>query len=325
VIDSAYSSSWRAKLPKLLERRCVELDVTGPMDKILMLLVAIVAGFAVHGAPAAGATPTIAAVGDVACAPGSRTTPVGCRERAVADAIARVDPDSLWLLGDIQYPYGSLEAFTRSFGPAFERFRSIWHPVPGNHEYLTPGAAGYFAFFGAAAGRADRGYQSFDVGRWHVVALNSNCEFVACDAASAQAKWLRADLRRHPQRCTAALWHHPRYSSSSGHGDDPRTSALWRILQAHRAEFVLSGHDHDFEAFARQDETSRADRTGLQQFVVGTGGFGAYGFRAARPNSIARRDGRFGFLSMTLRARSYSWRFIGEDGARLAAGSARCH
>lgn len=294
------------------------------MDKLLTLLAAV-AAFAAHGAPAsAAAPPKIAAVGDIACASGKPRTATACHQQDVADAIAKDDPDSLWLLGDNQYFSGSLGAYKSSFGPAFDRFSTIWRPIPGNHEYNTPGAAGYYDYFGTAAGPDRRGYYSFGVGRWHVVTLNSNCEFVGCGADSPQAKWLKADLRRHKNVCTAALWHHPRYSSGSEHGDDARSNALWRILQARRAEVVLSGHDHDFEVFRRQDPSGHADRTGLQQFVVGTGGMSSYAFGGIRPNSIVRRTNTFGFLSMTLRARSYAWSFIDENGRKLARGAARC-
>src|SRR5207244_11435741 len=101
----------------------------------------------------------------------------------------------------------------------------------GNHEYetvdTTPGgwgtdcsdahdAAGYFKYFGGVAGNPLRGYYSFNVGAWHLVALHSNCDFVSCAPGSTQERWLRNDLADHPAACTLALWHHPRFSSSMG-------------------------------------------------------------------------------------------------------------
>lgn len=287
----------------------------------MFVIAALGGASAAHAAP----TPVAAVVGDVACPSTGRETASSCRQSRVADAIARSQPNSLWLLGDIQYPAGSLSDFQSSFEKSFGRFRDVWRPVVGNHEYYTPGAAGYFDFFGAAAGPRDRGYYSFNIGRWHVVALNSNCSIVACDAKSGQAAWLRRDLTRHSRMCTAAIWHHPLYSSGSEHGSDPDAKALWRILVARRAEIVLSGHDHDFEVFKRQDSEGGRDRArGLQQFVVGTGGRSAYPFGGKLPNTLERRTNVYGFLKLRLLPRKYSWRFVDEHSNVLDRGVGNC-
>lgn len=287
----------------------------------LALVLAVLVAPSASAAPA----PVVAAVGDIACPASAPVTAIECRQWQVADAIATADPDSVWILGDIQYPNAALADFQSSFDKSFGRFRQIWRPSPGNHEYDTPGASGYFDYFGAAAGARDRGYYSFNVGRWHVVSLNSNCKIVACDAKSAQAEWLKQDLAKNGRECTAAIYHHPLYSSGAEHGSDPVARPLWRILQSRKAEIVVNGHEHDFEAFKRQDENGKADRKGgLQQFVVGTGGKSAYPFAAILPNTLARQTGDFGFLKLRLMPRKYSWRFIDENGAVLHRGVGNC-
>lgn len=267
---------------------------------------------------------TIAAVGDIACEPGRAVTDATCRQGQVADLVGRIDPRAVFLLGDIQYLSGAADAFQASFDPAWGRFRSIWRPVPGNHEYLTAGAAGYYGYFGSAAGSSARGYYSFDLAGWHFVALNSNCDFVPCGSDSEQLRWLRADLRRNHRRCVAALWHHPLFSSGS-HGGDVAVQPLWQELRAARAEFVLSGHDHHFEQFRRQDGsgTARA-KTGLVQFVVGTGGKSVYAAGPPSKNSRTLVSGVFGALAIDLRRSGYRWRFIDESGAERATGRAGC-
>ena len=291
----------------------------------LTLATAVLVACAFAAPPAFARAPLVAAMGDIACAAAVVPASTRCQQAAVAAAVRRAGPSSLWLLGDIQYGNGALSDFQGSFAASWGSMRKLMRPIPGNHEYYTPGAAGYFDFFAAAAGPARRGYYSFDVGRWHVVALNSNCDIVGCGEESAQARWLRADLASHPRQCTAALWHHPRYSSGANHGDDPVTRPLWRILARSRAELVLSGHEHDFEVFKRQDSISRADPArGLQQFVVGTGGVGAYDFARPRPNSFVRKSGAFGFLALRLHPERFTWRFIGVDGRSLASGRAHC-
>lgn len=269
--------------------------------------------------------PLVAVVGDVACAASTPVTPTRCQHAAVARAIERKKVDSVWLPGDIQYPAGSLIDFRSSFAKSWRPLLPLIRPAPGNHEYGTPGAAGYFDFFGAQAGPARRGYYSFNLGRWHVVSLNSNCAIVGCGNDSAQVDWLRTDLARNERRCTAAIWHHPRFGSGSRHGGDPMTRALWKVLSRHRAELVLSGHEHNFEFFKRQDMDGNADPAqGMQQFVVGTGGANSYGFAAPQPNSLIRLTDTFGFLALRLRARSYSWNFIDIRGRSLAGARAHC-
>lgn len=276
-----------------------------------------------HRAPVSG--PVLVAAGDIACAPGEQRTAATCRQADTAALIARIDPDAVAALGDLQYPLGSLADFERSFGRSWGRFKARMHPVPGNHEYGTPGAAGYFGYFGDRAGPARRGWYSYELGSWHVVALDANCGTVGCATGSPQQRWLRADLARHPRRCTLAYWHQPRFSSGL-HGSDAALAPLWRTLQDASADVVLSGHDHDYERFAPQAADGHADaRRGVVQFVVGTGGASSYPILFARPNSRARAS-TFGVLKLTLGRGRYAWRFVGTPGERFHdAGEARCH
>jgi acid phosphatase type 7 len=186
---------------------------------------------------------------------------------------------------------------------------------------------GLLRLFGAAAGERGKGWYSYDLGAWHLVALNSNCDEVGgCDEGSAQERWLRADLAASSARCTLAYWHHPRFSSGP-HGDDSSTDALFEALYDGNAEVVLSGHDHDYERFAPQTASGAADAArGLRQFVVGTGGRGHYPFGAAGPNSEVRSSGTFGVLDLTLSAAGYRWKFRPEAGKTFTdEGSATCH
>jgi 3',5'-cyclic AMP phosphodiesterase CpdA len=198
-------------------------------------------------------------------------------------------------------------------------------PVPGNHEYVTAGAAGYFGYFGALAGDPSKGYYSYELGTWHVVALNSNCSKVSCSAGSAQESWLRQDLASHPSACTLAYWHHPRFSSGE-HGNDTSVSALWKALVDHGVELVLSGHDHDYERFAPQNESGVATPSGVVQFVVGTGGTTLRPFETPLPTSLARNATDHGVLELTLNAGSYAWAFLPVAGKSYSdSGTTTCH
>jgi hypothetical protein len=272
---------------------------------------------AVHG-------PTLAAAGDIACPPRAPRTRIACHQLDTAALIGRLKPDAVAALGDLQYGGGSLVDYHGSLGKTWGTFRDRMHPAVGNHEYETPGAAGYFAYFGARAGRPGEGWYSYALGGWHVVVLNANCDIVGCDARSPQARWLRADLAAHPARCTLAYWHQPRFSSGL-HGSDAALAPLWRVLQRGGADVALSGHDHDYERFAPQDADGRRDDArGIVQFVVGTGGKSHYPVLFARRNSRTHAS-VFGVLALTLGRDAYTWRFVAEPGVGFRdAGTARC-
>jgi len=232
-------------------------------------------------------------------------------------------------LGDNAYERGSPGDYAACYDPTWGRHRGRTRPTPGNHDYLTPGASGYYAYYGSAAGDPARGYYSYDIGTWHVVVLNSNCQAVGgCGEGSTQETWLRADLLAHASRCTLAYWHHPRFSSGAKHGDHPFMRELWLALQEHGVELAVVGHEHNYERFAPQDADGRAEPSrGIREIVVGTGGQGVlYGFGPPRPNSEIRANEGYGVLELTLRSRGYDWRFLSAAGATFTdAGSDTCH
>jgi len=274
----------------------------------------------------------VAAAGDIACDPrsdafaGGLGNGLACRQRATSDLLIADDYAAVLALGDLQYEEGSGAAFSASYGPSWGRVRSLTRPVPGNHEYRTEGAAGYFGYFGPAAGGPDTGYYSYDLGGWHLVALNSNCSEVGgCSAGSPQEQWLRADLAASPAACTLAYWHHPRFSSGE-HGSDPAYEAFWQALYEVRADVVVVAHDHDYERFAPQTPTGALDLgRGIREFVVGTGGRSLRTFPAIRPNTEARDATSLGILDLTLGHGAYAWRFRAAVGSFTDRGSAACH
>ena len=221
-----------------------------------------------------------------------------------------------------------LEEFQQCYDPSWGRYKARTAPAPGNHEYKTRGAAGYYVYFGATAGDPARGYYSYDLGSWHLVALNSECDEVGgCGPGSPQEEWLRRDLAASAKPCTLAYWHHPLRSSGRYAPGVDRTGALWRALHEAGAEVVLNGHDHLYERFAPQDPAgARDDAFGLRQFTVGTGGARLYRVREVQPHSEVRYDGGWAVLGLTLRPDGYDWRFVPTPAAAFTdAGSASCH
>lgn len=264
--------------------------------------------------PADVTVSTLLAAGDVAdCGDGAGATG---RLLSELDGVVAV-------LGDVAYPDGSAAAFADCYDPAWGGLVDRTRPVQGNHDVRTAGAAGYYGYFGEQAGPEPQGYYSYDLGAWHVVALNSNCAQVGgCGPDSPQVVWLREDLAATRTENVLAYWHHPRFSTGQ-HGDDSDVATFWDVLAAAGADVVLNGHDHDYQRFAPLDPDGRRDAGGMREFVVGTGGAGLRAFRTERDTVQYRQNERLGVLRLDLEACGYRWAFLPADGGdALDAGQA---
>jgi hypothetical protein len=214
-------------------------------------------------------------------------------------------PGTVFTLGDNAYPRGSEEDYRNCYAPSWGRHRTRTRPVPGNHEYETPGAAGYFAYFGMRAAPDEGGYYAYTLGAWRIIALNSE---IPVSGSSPQAAWLEAELATTRFACTAAYWHRPLVSSGP-HGDNPDMTDLFRLLYDAGVEFVLSGHDHIYERFQRLDPSGRPDARGTRQFIVGTGGTALYMPQRVRTGSEVQAA-EWGVLRLDLAPGSYRWQFL---------------
>lgn len=283
--------------------------------------------------PAAG-DPIIAAAGDIACDPtsasfnGGQGTAAACQQMATSDIIES-DPAiaAVLTLGDDQYGCGGFSAFEGSFDPSWGRFKAKIHPAPGNHEYQTnggsdcaPNAAGYFRYFGAAAGNAQGDY-AWNIGAWHMIALNGECTSVGgCDAGSPQGQFLQSHLGT--SKCTLAYWHEPYYNG--GGIASTKYAYFWQTLRAADADIILNGHIHTYARFAPQDANGNVDAGGIRQFIVGTGGED-HGSLGGSTNVQASAGGDFGILELTLHPASYTWKMVSTTGAVLDSGTAACN
>ena len=232
-------------------------------------------------------------------------------------------PGTVFAGGDNAYPDGTSSDYTNCYNPTWGRHKARTRPVPGNHDYNTPGASGYFNYFGATAGPSGKGYYSYNLGDWHIVALNSN---IAMNVGSPQEQWLRTDLASNTKRCTLAYWHHPLFSSGN-EGPHIETQPLWQDLYDAGAEVVIVGHDHDYERFAPQTATGIADPAqGIREFVAGTGGGGLFVVYPPVPNSEVLNNTTLGVLKLTLRSAGYDWQFVPIAGKTFTdTGSGSCH
>ena len=246
--------------------------------------------------------PLLAGAGDIA-----RCGVTG--DEQTADLLDGIE-GTVFAAGDNVYPVGSSRDFAECYEPSWGRHRERTRPVPGNHEYLTPGAAGYKEYFGPAATPNGTTWYAYDLGAWRIYALDSECAVIGgCDSTSPQGRWLVTDLARRPRRCVIAIWHKPLFSSGL-HRGDAQMAWMWQTLDAAGAEVVVSAHDHDYERFARKHADGTAAASGVRQFVVGTGGAMLRQFGSVAPNSLVRWNGSYGVLELTLRPASYGWRFV---------------
>jgi hypothetical protein len=256
--------------------------------------------------------PVVMAAGDIARAGGSGDEQTAALLRPARAVLA---------LGDLAYPAGTLAQFRAFYGPSWGAYRGKTRPVPGNHEWLTRGAAGYEAYMR----QPDRHWYSFNLGRWHLIALDSSCAKAGgCKRGSPQYRWLKADLRRNTRRCVLAYWHHPRWSVSVNRRGLAKVKPFWDLLYAARADVVLNGHDHNYQRWTPLDPAGRPRANGLRQFVVGTGGASLYRFGRTDARVRSRSAVSFGVLRLVLRPGAYEWRFLPTRGRFTDSGRASC-
>ncbi len=276
----------------------------------------------------------IAATGDMVCGAGSGGA--SCKQMEVSSLILGMNAQAFLSLGDVQYESGEYNDFINFYDPSYGRLNSIVKPSIGNHEYNDPSTSdftkvGYWDYFNGignfsgVAGDRNKGYYSYDLGDWHLIALNSNCSKAGgCGAGSPQETWLRADLANSTKSCTLAYYHHPLYSS--GGRATTVSKPLWKALYDYHADVILTGHDHTYERFALMNDNGSLDANGIREFVVGTGGRNHTHFVSAGPNTEVFDDTSFGALKMNLRSGSYTWAFVPIPGNTFTdAGSNTCH
>lgn len=340
----------RLSLRPAQQLSCCRLVASRPARRVRLVLALSACGIVLTSpALARAADPVMAAVGDIACPHGATGPASPCQQSLTAGVAASQQPAAVAVLGDNQYESGLLGEFyaTGAYNQTWGKFNSIVHPVPGNHEYNSirsdnslPGS-GYFNYFATAALGTDpgetagpNGSYSYEVGSWHIIALNSNCSDASCQdslagtSSSGEASWLQSNLAAHPGQCTLAYWHHPLFSSGRV-GNSPGVAPLWAKLFAAHADVVLNGHDHDYERFAQQDPLQHVpvDTTvdGIREFVVGTGGESLFAPGATERNTQVFDNRDFGVLVLTLHAATYDWKFVTTGGTTIDAGSTGCH
>lgn len=246
------------------------------------------------------------------------------RAAELVKAVIAERPDArVFVAGDNAYPVGSLDDYQRCYLPSWGAFRDRTIAAAGNHDWMTPGAAGFRQTFGVAAGAPL--YRAEDVGGWRVIVVDSDCAAEgACQEGSRQLAWLADELARHRQHCTLVIAHHPRFSSGL-HGPSAAHQPLWEALVAGGTDVVIHGHDHHYERIGPLDASGAPSAEGPRTFIVGTGGRMPYELREQPTvGSEVRLAGRAGVLVFTLGVDSFRYVFVTVDGELADHGEARC-
>jgi acid phosphatase type 7 len=257
----------------------------------------------------------------VVLAAGDIASCVNDNDEATARILDANPSAAVLTLGDNVYDAGTVAEFANCYAPSWGRHRARTHPAPGNHDFATSGAAGYFGYFGDRAGPSTAGYYSFDIGDWHLISLNSERD---AGASGAQVAWLRSDLAATAKKCVLAYWHKPRFTAGT-YSDFADYTAFWRELYAAGAEVVLNGHDHNYQRYRPMTPAGAIDAVGgIREFVVGTGGVGSYPLQPDSRRDVAGTN-IFGVLELTLRSDSYDWKFLPAKGTIFTdSGTGAC-
>jgi hypothetical protein len=223
---------------------------------------------------------------------------------------------TVFTTGDNVYTSGTSTQYRDCYNPTWGRHKSRTKPVPGNHDYGTSGASGYFNYFNNPPA-----YYAYNLGGWRIYALNSE---ISVSSTSAQVTWLKNDLAANPRQCVLAYWHKPRWSSGN-HGSSSSMQTLWKTLYDAGADVVINGHDHDYERFTQMNGSGSAVSSGMREFVVGTGGASHYSFGSILSTSQVRNSTTYGVLKLTLNSSSYSWKFVPVAGKTFTdTGTTNC-
>ncbi|HZN41810.1 MAG TPA: metallophosphoesterase [Planctomycetota bacterium] len=234
----------------------------------------------------------------------------------VADLLQTWDWDLGLLPGDIIYPDGQASGFNPYFfTPYAATLRTTpFYPTLGNHDRHTSSGQPYLdAFYLPTGNSSSERWYSFDHGKVHFIGLDSE------GISSSQTAWLRSDLTA--ARAAGAQWifatfHHPGYSSGTGHGREQSIYQNWcPIFEEFEVDAVFQGHDHIYERTSVRRDFYPNNR-GVVYFVVGTGGAGLYGINPEPYSAYA--TAKQGILKVDVRGNVFRSTFIdGSSGSAL--------
>ena len=251
--------------------------------------------------------------------------------RAKCAKVARLiagdrNADAVLVLGDAQYDAGTAREYKTYWHRHMASLRPMTNPAPGNHDYRTTAASGYFRYFGEKAGRPGRGWHADGMGDWKVIAMNTNCSYVGgCGPTSRQGKFVAAHLAMVGRNCELVFGHHPAFTGGRYAPGTPQGREAFGLAYRGGAELYLAGHDHSYQRYATTNAQGNTRRNGTRQVVVGTGGNGLTPNKAQRVRPRYEQSDRYGALRLRLRPGGYTGKFVAANGTVLDKFEGRCH
>jgi predicted phosphodiesterase len=251
------------------------------------------------------------------------------REKTAAMVKSVLDADpTAWAFsaGDLTH-HGAEAELRDGYDPSWGAFKTRTLFTFGNHDrYTDTTGAIFYDYTGAEK------YYARTLGSWRIYVLNCESPDMGGASPNEQTAWLKADLAQHSDRHIMAMWHYPHFSNVCAHAGKEmtwpgKTGPWWQVLQDHGAEFVVSGHVHRWERFAKMVRTGlrtgAASPKGIRQFVTGNGGANMFGVLSRHPNcqnvTLARGVARFDLYSDR-----YTWKFTDIDGVVRDSGTEMC-
>ncbi len=257
---------WRARVDALEQGMRYRYTLVDPATGS-----AATAEYAVGTAPGDGAALRFLAIGDTG--DGSR------RQDAVAARLGAWRPDLVIHTGDIVYSRGEWANYASRF---FAPYRALLGEVPfypclGNHDIRdrsgaeTPALAVFDLPRNGPPGDVPETQYWFDWGAVRFVAVNSNLH--SHELARITAPWLESVLSSAGDRWKIVYWHEPLFTHGDGNQPSEKMREIIPVIDRHRVDLVLHGHNHMYERTRPIfEEKAAADGNGTTYVVTGAGG-----------------------------------------------------
>ena len=223
----------------------------------------------------------------------------GPAQAAILKRMTESPFDFVVVLGDIAYESGTAAQLQGKFFSVYKeilRYAPIF-PSIGNHERRTREGRPYFEAF--VLPEPER-YYSFDWGDVHFVAIDTT------HRDKQQVAWLDQDLKKNKLPWVIVFGHHPMYTNSL------RGPQLWirqafsKILNDHKVDLVLTGHEHQYERF----------RVAGVNYVVSGGGGGQL-TRFFGSSRALKQSTRHHYLAFEVTAKELKMRVVDINGREI--------
>lgn len=234
---------------------------------------------------------------------------------AIAQRMSREQGIDLMLhTGDVIYPSGERRHYQERF---FDPYAPILSRVPifpaiGNHDLITLGIPYKEAFYLPANNSRDTElYYSFEFGDAKFIVLDTT--IFGHIPVGKHMTWLRSELASNTRRWLIMFFHIPLYSSGRHGNDRILELILGPLIERHKVDLVLTGHDHHYERFQPIKKfSSDPSFPGTVHVLTGGGGRGLYS--TGQQSETVYAESAFHYTRFDVSANSIRGRAVRIDG-----------